>query len=991
VQLNPAKMARPVHADGRRYVPAIDGLRCLAAWAVISAHIGSSGASQHLVAYYGAAAYPALIVFFTISGFLVYRPFARKVLAPRPKAVTDEDRSTNFWVYILRRVLRIFPLYWTVLLVALVSKGMISHEPIGLHGLTDWVQATFLLPFPHPMRLLQGPLGIAMWTLAIELPFYVVVPIYAMGLAAFKKKFAPHAKPFHVLVAGTLSLIAFIFTLGLIFGGELAFPVMSLPLGMFLAVLETRQSITRRRYPIIKFLSDNWLVCIVGYVACVFLGAHLALNAYASSAAQQAAAEGRGFDPYAHIRNYYFPIQMVMALLIFLPVAFGKRKSWFVKGMASPPLQILAPLTYGIYLWHVPLIHYTERWFGPGLLGFPVLGTNGFGMPTLFLAILLAITTFVVVELPAAKLRTSVDRWSRGHSPVPATDAGAVAAQRRGNPAGDAMQAVGSMLAGGGDREHSDAGQQVDASVVDDDDVDAELAPVGRAVADESHHEPSNRAGNGAERVVAATSGGVSRAPARPADGPSHRSGPRPRPGGRPSGNGTRRPPAGVAKRRPPGGKRRAAASTGGPTAAAAGPQLATPWCEPIDGFRAICACLAVMGHTFLAAALFPFPGLLHALGILVALFFAISAYVLYQPFLEADVRRLPRPQAGSFYLRRLLRIYPLFAIALTCYLVLLPEVRPDNLWATVRLYFFLQIFGRELAGGQIRGMGSAWYLCNEVIFYFLMPIMAFVAARWSNKRHRRTPEQRLKAHIAIGWGMVVLGPLMRTLLFALDIPGPDYLPLAHLEFLGFGVVIAGYAVGTRLGIQPPSLFRWIRDHVTLSYALVLIPAGALVAIAVIWGDGSFTWASGALDDRLRFYPYLVAIIFLMGAATLGAPRQRSNRWLSSWWMKPISGLALHIYLWHQLVLGLINKLLDKWGYGGIDKVDLGPRWFTGLVLVFVALVGTILVARASQPITDWPYEQYRAVKGRLRGRGAAPQPSGNRPLHPKALEPHPS
>ena len=52
MQWNPAKMARPVHADGRRYVPAIDGLRCLAAWGVISAHIGSEfGPSVNLVSY----------------------------------------------------------------------------------------------------------------------------------------------------------------------------------------------------------------------------------------------------------------------------------------------------------------------------------------------------------------------------------------------------------------------------------------------------------------------------------------------------------------------------------------------------------------------------------------------------------------------------------------------------------------------------------------------------------------------------------------------------------------------------------------------------------------------------------------------------------------------------------------------------------------------------------------------------------------------------
>lgn len=928
MQLNPAKMARPVHADGRRYVPAIDGLRCLAAWAVISAHIGSQfGPTHHLVAYYGAAAYPALIVFFTISGFLVYRPFARAVLAPRPKAETTSDRSTNFWVYILRRVLRIFPLYWTVLGVSLFARAHFPpggvHEASQLHGLTDWVQAIFLLPFPHPMHLLNGPLGIAMWTLAIELPFYVVVPLYSAGLKAFQRRYAAGADPFLILVAGTVTLIAIIFGLGLVFGGELAFPIMSLPTGMLFAVLETRQSLTRRRYPLIKALSDNWWICIVAYVGLVFLGAHFALHAYGSAAAQQAAAEGRGFDPYAQIRSYYFPLQMAMALLLFIPVAFGKRRSLFVRLMACTPLQIVAPLTYGVYLWHVPLIHYTQAWYGRGLLGFPFPGTHGFGMPTLFLAFGLAVATFVVVELPAARFRTSIDRWSRGQG-------------------GDRTEARGPS-----------SGGPHDPDVVEGD-ADAGLTGEGLE----------------ADAVVAA---GAEPAPhqASYAMASTGRDGPSPAPRAAPAAR------VAPARRRP----RPVAAVTG---------QLATPWCEPIDGFRAICACLAVMGHTFLAASLYPFPGLLHALGILVALFFAISAYVLYQPFLEADVRRLPRPKAGSFYIRRLLRIYPLFALALTAYLVLLPEVRPDTWWGVVRLYLFLQIFGRELTQGPIRGMGSAWYLCNEVIFYFCMPVMAVVAARWSNKRRLRTPAQRLKAHLAIGWGMVVFGPLVRTLLFALKIPGPDYLPLAHLEFFGFGVVIAGYAVGTRLGIEPPPLLRWIRDHVTLSYVLVLVPAASLVAIAAIWGNGSFSWDSGALDDRLRFYPYLVAVVLLMGAATLGSPREPRNRWLSSWWLKPLSGLALHIYLWHQLVLGIMNKVLDREGYRGLDHVDLGSRFLTGAVLVLIALMGTILVARISQPLTDWPYEKYRAIKGRMRGRAAPPQPAAIRPAHPKALEPHP-
>jgi peptidoglycan/LPS O-acetylase OafA/YrhL len=886
VQLNPAKMARPVHADGRRYVPAIDGLRVLAAWGVISAHIGSEFNPTHnLVAYYGAAAYPALIVFFTISGFLVYRPFARSALAPRTKPTSD--RSTNFWVYILRRVLRIFPLYWTVLAVAVIWNG-----PGNLKSVADWVQAIFLLPFPDPMKLIAGPLGIAMWTLAIELPFYVIVPLFAAGVKKARLRVAPTSDPFVAQVVAVGAVIVFILTLGLVFGGILAFPVLSLPVGMLFAVLETRQSLARRRYPVIRLLADNWWLCLLGYVALVFVAARLALDAYATPGVT---------DPYDHIRNLYFPLQMTMALLLFIPVAFGVRKSLMVRFMAAAPLQIIAPLTYGIYLWHVPLIRHTSEWFGPGFLGFPVPGTTGFGMPTIFLAIGLAIVTFVVVELPAAKLRDAVDQWSRGH----------------GKPAGRPAATTDAQ----DDVEFGEAGYGADLLI---DEIEGPRhgrpspAPTEAELdaAEPFDDEPAPTTGS-IEGDLA-----VLREDAQVMHGNLHRAG-----------------------------------KTADPGAAAA-------WCEPIDGFRAISACLIVAGHTFLATSILPFAGAIHVIGGSVALFFAISAFVLYQPFLDADVRRLPRPGARSFWTRRLLRIYPLFAFALTVYLIVLPEVRPDNAWGYVRLYGFLQIFGEELSG--FKGIPAAWYLCNEVVFYLFIPFIALAAARWSNKRRLRRPADRLRAHIAIGWGLVFFGPLLRTLLYAADVPAPSSLPFSHLEFFGFGIVVAGYSVGSRLGIQPPSLIRWLRDNSSITYALVIIPVLVLLGIGEHWGDGSGLWKDGNMEDRLRFFPYLVAVVLLMTAAALAPQRDRANAWLSDKRFKVLSALALHIFLWQQLVLGVLNKIVD-----GNDKVDLGPRAFTCLVMVAVALGATIAVAWVTQPLTDWPYEQYRRRHGILRRRSS--------------------
>src|SRR5690606_21888903 len=135
------------------------------------------------------------------------------------------------------------------------------------------------------------------------------------------------------------------------------------------------------------------------------------------------------------------------------------------------------------------------------------------------------------------------------------------------------------------------------------------------------------------------------------------------------------------------------------------------------------------------------------------------------------------------------------------------------------------------------------------------------------------------------------------------------------------------------------------------------------------WGDGSGLWEDGNMEDRLRFFPYLVAVFLLMGAAALGPRNDPANRWLSHERFKPLSALALHIYLWHQLVLGVLNLMLPH----GLGQLDFAARWIEIVVICAAALFGTISVAWVSQPLTDWPYERYRRLHGLLRRGGARP------------------
>lgn len=159
----------------------LDMLRGSAAFAVLLAHAtllgqGSiapvvSGVSSLLV-HLGST---AVWFFFIISGYVIGRPFVRRLLAGDP---LPDGRS-----FALRRTTRIYPLYWVCVLVILVlGAGW------GTADVRHRIAHVLLLHNLFPGRQ-QGFIPVS-WTLTLEILFYV-----AVGVGAFVLHRALRARP----------------------------------------------------------------------------------------------------------------------------------------------------------------------------------------------------------------------------------------------------------------------------------------------------------------------------------------------------------------------------------------------------------------------------------------------------------------------------------------------------------------------------------------------------------------------------------------------------------------------------------------------------------------------------------------------------------------------------------------------------------------------------------------------------------------------------
>jgi peptidoglycan/LPS O-acetylase OafA/YrhL len=118
-------------------------------------------------------------LFFTLSGFLLYRPFVARI-------VRGESRLP-IRAYLQNRFLRIAPAYWFILLYVSLVLGS-AHVRFGarlVNGRLDdplaLLQAGLLLQDYRPSTMIIG-IGPA-WSLAVEVVFYCTLPILAIAVA----------------------------------------------------------------------------------------------------------------------------------------------------------------------------------------------------------------------------------------------------------------------------------------------------------------------------------------------------------------------------------------------------------------------------------------------------------------------------------------------------------------------------------------------------------------------------------------------------------------------------------------------------------------------------------------------------------------------------------------------------------------------------------------------------------------------------------------
>lgn len=328
-----------------------------------------------------------------------------------------------------------------------------------------------------------------------------------------------------------------------------------------------------------------------------------------------------------------------------------------------------------------------------------------------------------------------------------------------------------------------------------------------------------------------------------------------------------------------------------------------TPAREPaLTGLRGVAALMVVGTHAAFATG-YVTHGYLGAttarLEIGVALFFVLSGFLLFRPWVRASAQGRPGPSLRHYGHRRVRRIVPAYLITVIAvyeiYTVFTPEPNPGQSWEGLfRHLTFTQIYTGDYAAVVLHpGLSQMWSLAVEASFYVALPALAFFVLRVMCRG--RWQSRRALAGVAL---VAAVSPVWLVVVAAADVlpnSAAMWLP-AHLIWFAAGMALAVLAtVGARCS------------------AIIAVPVAVALYLAVSTPIG------GTFDIPYPAWtPLVKSLMYAMIAALVVAPvalgrRDWYSKVLGSRPMAWLGEISYEIFLVHVVVMALTMRLVLGW------------------------------------------------------------------------------
>ena len=280
-----------------------------------------------------------------------------------------------------------------------------------------------------------------------------------------------------------------------------------------------------------------------------------------------------------------------------------------------------------------------------------------------------------------------------------------------------------------------------------------------------------------------------------------------------------------------------------------------------------------------------------------VAVFFALSGFLLWRGHAAAARDLGSRPRTGHYLRSRVVRIMPAYAVAVIVILTLLPDA--DHASRTVWLanLTLTQIYVPLTLTG---GLTQMWSLSVEVSFYLALPVLALLARRLP-VRARAWAIAALAA-LSLAWGWVPLHGGYGI--------NPLNWPPAFFSWFAAGMLLAEWAYS---GVGLP--VRLAQKKAGRVFMAVIAVSAYLVAASPLAGPEGLVPGTATQFAVKTAMGSLVAFA-LVAPLVLDRP-DTPHRVLGTTGMVTLGRWSYGLFIWHLAALAMVFPVLGTFPFTG--------------------------------------------------------------------------
>ena len=322
-----------------------------------------------------------------------------------------------------------------------------------------------------------------------------------------------------------------------------------------------------------------------------------------------------------------------------------------------------------------------------------------------------------------------------------------------------------------------------------------------------------------------------------------------------------------------------------------------------------------------------------------VTIFFLISAFLLYRPFVDAHLHGQSSVALRVFWWRRGLRIFPAYWVALTAAIVLFGATSLHGFWDYTRHYLLVQIYQPKYG---LAGIVPTWTLAVELSFYAALPAYAWVLGAITRRQPvpRRVATEIAGAVVLYAFGLAWHIGVITTR--STNAVSARWLP-AMSDWFALGILLAVVCSAAPVWSLAAAVRQFVDRFADAAFVLAVL-VFLLACNIGLPVDGT----SGTVrQDVARQVLFGLVALFLVAPAALGIThRGVGMRLLDSKVAIALGTISYGVFLWHYVWIGQ----LESWG--AFDWIRTGRTvWVLAMTVALTLVTATASWFLVEQPL----------------------------------------